>query len=268
MRGNRSRESEVREKQQRRENETRKWKQAGRRSRTASRAGTAQSKSARGMDVARLWAEIEEEFYPSKHARLAERVLYFHLLRRTRLAGERELKISVPQLAKDLYLSSTWTRIALRQLAQSGGVRIVHRDHSGHRLEVRLPREIKGCATRTVCEKKSALDEQCWVKGKANRQAIFEREGNQCFYCRKELRGRARALDHVVPMAHGGGDSYRNIVACCTLCNSTKKTSRAHDFVRKLHRQGLLSRRELYRRIEALRDLKRGKLKPDKRKAA
>jgi 5-methylcytosine-specific restriction endonuclease McrA len=95
------------------------------------------------------------------------------------------------------------------------------------------------------------------------RQAIFQREGHRCFYCLRHLGTRTRVLDHVVPRVRGGRDSYRSVVACCPACNSMKKDSTAADFIRRLHRQDLISRREFYRRIAALRALKQGRLRPN-----
>ena len=217
-------------------------------------------------DAGQLWAEIEDYFVPNVRVWLGERVVYFHLIRKTRLAGKRTLRTSIGELSNALCLSKTAARTAVRRLAGKGVLRILDRSHDGHKLEVRTPREIEGCVKK---ERKGewweALLENC-SGSRESRRAIFEREGHRCFYCLRQLETRGRALDHVVPRVRGGRDSYRNVVACCAACNSAKKVSAAEDFVRRLHRQDLLSRREFYRRQAVLRDFKQGRLRPSTEK--
>ena len=71
-----------------------------------------------------------------------------------------------------------------------------------------------------------------------------------------------RRLDHVVPHAHGGSNSYRNLVSCCNDCNSKKADRRAVEHVRSLYRDPHLSSDELTGRLCALDDLAAGKLPP------
>lgn len=51
------------------------------------------------------------------------------------------------------------------------------------------------------------------------RQNIFKRDGFECQYCgtRREL-----TIDHVVPRAKGGRDSWVNLVTACKRCNAKK----------------------------------------------
>jgi 5-methylcytosine-specific restriction endonuclease McrA len=51
------------------------------------------------------------------------------------------------------------------------------------------------------------------------RQNIFKRDNNECQYCgtRKEL-----TIDHVMPRARGGTDTWTNLVAACKKCNAKK----------------------------------------------
>ena len=71
-----------------------------------------------------------------------------------------------------------------------------------------------------------------------------------------------RCLDHVVPRALFGHNSYRNLVSCCLECNSRKRDRRAADFLRTLYRLGRLTPAELDARLRALKDLAAGKLRP------
>ena len=51
------------------------------------------------------------------------------------------------------------------------------------------------------------------------RQNIFKRDNHECQYCgtRKEL-----TIDHVIPRAKGGKDSWINLVTACKKCNTKK----------------------------------------------
>lgn len=51
------------------------------------------------------------------------------------------------------------------------------------------------------------------------RQNIFKRDNHECQYCgvRKEL-----TIDHVMPRARGGKDTWTNLVTACKKCNARK----------------------------------------------
>jgi CRISPR/Cas system Type II protein with McrA/HNH and RuvC-like nuclease domain len=48
---------------------------------------------------------------------------------------------------------------------------------------------------------------------------IYKRDGHACVYCnsRENL-----TLDHVLPRSRGGGNTWENLVTCCSRCNSRK----------------------------------------------
>jgi HNH endonuclease len=97
---------------------------------------------------------------------------------------------------------------------------------------------------------------------KTLRQAIHAREGGSCFYCLKRHTPSSRCIDHVVPLAQSGRNSYRNLVSCCRECNAQKGQCRADDFLRSLFRERKLTDRELAGRLRALDALATGKLPP------
>lgn len=216
-------------------------------------------------DAARVWAEIEDYFVPNLRVPLPERVVYFHLVRKTRLEGRRTILTSLGKLSRDLCLSKNPIRTSLWKLSKKGALRVLSHDYDGYRVRVKLPREIPGCVRKRPAG--DPMFENC-IRPGLGRLAIFEREGHRCFYCQRQLETRGRALDHVRPRARGGGDSYRNVVACCAACNSAKRSLSAEDFLRRLYRQKLISRRELHRRLAALEALKKGLLLPRLPKAA
>ena len=54
---------------------------------------------------------------------------------------------------------------------------------------------------------------------KVNRRRIFKRDNSTCQYCgsKKHL-----TIDHVMPRSRGGGNTWTNLVACCSGCNVYK----------------------------------------------
>lgn len=60
---------------------------------------------------------------------------------------------------------------------------------------------------------------------KISRKRIYGRDKNQCGYCgsKKNL-----TIDHIVPRSRGGGNTWENLVTCCSNCN-TKKGDRTPE---------------------------------------
>ena len=52
----------------------------------------------------------------------------------------------------------------------------------------------------------------------ASHRVILERDGRRCAYCGS----RASTVDHVLPRCRGGLDTFDNLVAACSPCNSRK----------------------------------------------
>lgn len=57
---------------------------------------------------------------------------------------------------------------------------------------------------------------------KLNRRNLFARDRNQCQYCGKHFPTSELSIDHVIPRAQGGGDSWENLVCSCVKCNAKK----------------------------------------------
>lgn len=57
---------------------------------------------------------------------------------------------------------------------------------------------------------------------KLNRRNLFARDRNQCQYCGKHFPTSELSIDHVLPRAQGGGDSWTNLVCSCVKCNARK----------------------------------------------
>ena len=58
--------------------------------------------------------------------------------------------------------------------------------------------------------------------------ALAERDGDRCWYCgcrfddREDGGSRTLTIDHVEPLAGGGGSSLDNLRLCCRTCNRRK----------------------------------------------
>ncbi len=52
--------------------------------------------------------------------------------------------------------------------------------------------------------------------------ALFARDQQLCLYCGREYPRQQLTRDHVVPLSHGGRDTWENVVAACFHCNSRK----------------------------------------------
>lgn len=57
---------------------------------------------------------------------------------------------------------------------------------------------------------------------KLNRRNLFARDRNQCQYCGRSFPTNELSIDHVLPRAQGGGDSWENLVCACIKCNARK----------------------------------------------
>lgn len=57
---------------------------------------------------------------------------------------------------------------------------------------------------------------------KLNRRNLFARDGNKCQYCGHHFPTSELSIDHVLPRAQGGGDSWENLVCSCVRCNARK----------------------------------------------
>ena len=219
------------------------------------------------IDGVEVWKDFED-LAARLGLNVIERAVYSYLLLHTRLEGKPLLHFTLPELARNVRISRGPVRDALRRLADHGALRFVERSYSGHLVEVRLPAEVPGARRQTETSGPSKppaepnLEQLDFLRTRKLRQAIHAREGGNCFYCLRRIPSRSRCLDHVVPRAKSGQNSYRNLVSCCPECNWQKKDHAAADFLRVLYRERRLSRKDLSRRLRALQALAAGKLRP------
>jgi 5-methylcytosine-specific restriction endonuclease McrA len=221
----------------------------------------------------RVWKQFEDSLVPRLALSVTDRAVYSHLLRHSRLEGKLRLHFSISWLARGACLSGGPVREAVRRLAAKGVLRMVERSRHGHVIEVRLPEEIRAARPETIAAHSPArsariaaqaadLEQTDFLRTRALRQTIHSREGGFCFYCLSRLNKRIQCLDHAIPRAHSGRNSYRNLVSCCVECNSRKGETPASDFLRWLYRERRLTAAELTSRLRALDALASGKLRP------
>jgi len=220
------------------------------------------------IDAVEVWKQLEDVMMPQLRLPVIDHAIYSYLVRHSRLEGKRRLRFSILGLARHVRVSGGTAREAVRRLVDQGALRLVERSKAGYIAEVRLPEEIRAARPDAVEASGAAdlpgtaeLEETDFMKSRELRQAIHAREDGICFYCLRRIPDRMRCLDHVVPRAQLGRNSYRNLVSCCLECNSRKGERPAGDFLRWLYREGRLTATELTSRLRALETLAAGKVR-------
>src|SRR6266568_3220464 len=193
-------------------------------------------------NAAQIWKQLEDHLVPRLRLSITDRAIYSHLLRHSRLEGRARLRFSIAWLARGARLSTNPARWAVRRLIAHGALRLLERGKAGHVVEVRLPEEMRAARAVKIKARNPAQhprainpEEVDFLQKRALRRSIHARERGLCFYCLRRIPTRVRCLDHVVPRARRGRNSYRNLVSCCLQCNSQKRDSSAGDFLRWLY---------------------------------
>lgn len=214
------------------------------------------------LDMLQVYRDVEDHLVPYVRLGAGERAVYYHLLRHTRLEGRRIVQVSKRALARSIGCSATTVHGHVRRLAEKGCLRIVERSLAGHSIEVFTPNEIPGCLRADPVSESAEVEAADCFHNERLRAAILRREQYACFYCLRQLRTGAAVFDHAVPVAGGGDNTYRNIVACCFECNSQKRDRAAAEYLRELYRAARLSPADLDGRLAALEALQTGHLVP------
>jgi hypothetical protein len=224
-----------------------------------------------------VWKQLDDQLVPRLRLGPIDRATYCYLLRHSRLEGKLQVQFSLRRLAQGTCVSTCAIRPALRRLGDHGALRLLECSHGGHVAEVRLPKEILADLPvemvppdqpqdirhrHTLPAPGVSLEEENFMRTSPLRRSIHAREAGRCFYCLRRTGPHMRCLDHVVPLARSGSNSYRNLVSCCRECNSQKGQCRAEDFLRSLFRDRKLTESELAGRLRALDALAASKLVP------
>lgn len=221
------------------------------------------------LDGTQIWKQFEDLLIPRLGLTPIERAVYSHLLRHSRLEGRRKLRFSILWAARGSGLSMSTVRKGVRKLAAKGALRLTERSKRGHVVEVLLPEEIEAVRTGGSTAGKlphvpsaAELESADFLQTPALREAIHARECGRCFYCLRRAKAATRCIDHVIPQARNGSNSYRNLVSSCAECNAQKCDWSAEDFLRWLYREGRLGASELKERLSAVKKLADGRLRP------
>ena len=221
-----------------------------------------------------VWKQLEDFLAPRLRLSVIDRTVYAHLLRHSRLEGKLCLQFSIMGVGRNIRLSAGPVRKAVRRLVAHDALRMIQRSKTGHLVEVRLPDEIPAAGLNRIATRAAAKEESTitrtpvnlegvdFMKNKPLRDSIHAREREQCFYCLRRTPPSIQCLDHVVPQARLGRNSYRNLVSSCMECNTQKGETAAADFLRRLYRERRLTASELAARLRALDALASGKLRP------
>lgn len=215
------------------------------------------------MDISTIIKQCEDYLFPSLQLSVRERVLYYHLLRHTRLEGKQSALFALMPLSKATGVSDSSSREDIRHLNELGCIKIEDRSRNGHLVRVFLPEEITGVLPALGALPEVDIEALDFYSNRQFILGLLAREDERCFYCLKSIRAETCELDHVVAQTNGRNNSYRNIVCSCHECNTTKQDQAASDFLRSLYRKGALSQAELENRLGALEQLQLGKLLPD-----
>jgi len=223
------------------------------------------------INAVQVWKQMEDLLASQLSFSLSDRAVYSHLFRHSRLEGKLQFQFSIPWLAHGVAVSSKTARDAVRRLIARGVLHLVERNTQAHHVvRLRLPSEVRAVRAAQIAAYRPApapraavnLEEEDFLRTRPLRQAIHAREDGRCFYCLRPITHHRRCLDHVVPRAQSGRNSYRNLVSSCVDCNSKKGERTAEEFFRSLYREHRLSDHELSGRLRALDDLAAGKLIP------
>ncbi len=214
------------------------------------------------MDISLVAIEIEDNVVPRLKLDVGETRLYYYLLRHSRLIGKHDVLISVMQIGEVLNCSKNMVKPRLRTLQDKKVIEVTNTGWAGTRIKVFLPREIPNAVPDEIAPEVLNIENIDFYKDSKYRPAIFDREQGRCFYCRRTLTDEDSGLDHAEPQNAKGTNSYRNVVAACHTCNSSKGDDSAEEFIRKIYRRGFLEATELEERLANVVKLKQGLLRP------
>lgn len=215
------------------------------------------------VNIATVLKQCEDYLFSARRLTNRERGLYYHLLRHTHAEGKPTALFALPTLAEALALSDSSVREDLRSVEEKGCIRIEERSRKGHLVRVLLPEEIEGVIPTAAPAPALDLERLDFFTGRRFVAVLLDREEHRCFYCLNGISAETCELDHAVSRATGADNSYRNIVASCHDCHTTKQASAPAVFLRTLYRRNRLSSAELKERLAALEQLQSGKRVPN-----
>ncbi len=199
-----------------------------------------------------------------------EQAVYLYILRHSRLVGKPRLTVELKSVRHKIArgLGRAGSRITtdtflekLRSLDSKGCVKLAEGHDDAPDVRVLLPSEMPGLIGKDRRAPEPDLEKMDFLNLAANRRMILEREEGRCFYCLRRLNESSVTIVQVSTRPPGD-DGYRNVVAACRRCGTRKGDSSAEDLLRVLYREGAVNSDVLADRLEALKQLRDGKLRP------
>ncbi len=216
------------------------------------------------LDLIKTIKEVEDYLIPFLKLNPYERSLYYHLFRQTRLINKEEIIFVISSAPTTVGLTVFSARKQLRTMDKKGCIKIVEVRRDGLKIKVFLPTEIEDCVVeRKIDVKPIDIESINFYSDPKYRPTILQRENGECFYCLKKINLENYVLDHLTSQMNRGDNSYRNIVAVCHECNSKKAGKNGDDFVRSLYRDGILSEKDLEKRLTMIEQVVGGEIKPE-----
>ncbi len=177
-----------------------------------------------------------------------EASVYFYMFRHSIIgSGTQYVRVSVSGLRHIVSsaradaasgISVQLVAASLKQLVDLGVIcKQSEPNRTGTLYKVLIPEEIELCrlAMKSEAIKPDPIlnpqSEVDYYNVRENRTLIFERDGYQCEYCRKQLTRFTATLDHITPVSQGGGNEYDNVITACRECNSRKTGKALGDFL-------------------------------------
>ena len=199
-----------------------------------------------------------------------EHAIYAYILRHTVLEGGDDALIPFKSARENMSkgigqtgraMSESTCREKLQSLESKGAIEVLMVTHRGTRVRLVRPSDIPGVIPEPSASEERSIEDVDYFKIQENRRLIFEREEGRCFYTLVELDNENFVIDHVISRPHGD-NGYRNVVACSRDANNRKGSLDAEDFLWRLHRSQHLDFNQFRDRLDAVKELKAGRLKP------
>ncbi len=221
------------------------------------------------MDLQEFFCHFQDHLAPKLDA--YEQAIYLYIFRHSRLLEKPEITIGfksartrmacgVGENGKPMSEGTCYKKLSSLQL--KGCITIIRTVHTGRVLRLHLPSEIESTVVDdSISTKDIDIETMDFFAVPENRLLLLKRENFRCFYTLQILSKDSFVIEHVVSRPQGN-NSYRNCVASSREANNKKGSMLAEDFLRKLFREKVLNEEEFQDRLEHLKLLQSGALKP------
>ena len=199
------------------------------------------------LELPALVAAIVDHLQPALSP--YEAAMYWLLFRRSVLAsGQQYARVSVRGLKNGVVQSFRSSQTdtlaygtvqdALAGLEKKGALsKAGETNRDGTLYKVCLPEEIDLCRERMRAQAAAAPatvdveSELDYYNVAENRLKVFERDGYECHYCKRQLTRFTATLDHIQPVSEGGDNSLHNLTTACLHCNSRRGSRPVMDAI-------------------------------------